>query len=239
MNILELPELAKKFEVDNELLEKRKSEYKELVKRSSSLLPFEQEQYDNLITSKQGEINKIEDNVNPYDNHYKRIDMGYVYKLRIYDRKLGFNVPRFAVYNMGERVMEMRLTSSIDRGLLVDYPNHNYYSDIHMFTFKDYANAWAFNIETRKTITHKFSGFLPDETRNIINEVTQKKDFGFRLSDMYLIEESYNWELNKETRIAPRNLDPVIVGRKNGVFYYITHFDVTPAEKFLVSEMVG
>jgi hypothetical protein len=56
---------------------------------------------------------------------------------------------------------------------------------------------------------------------------------------MYLIEESYNWEKNSEKRKFVRNLDPVVVGYKHGVYYYVTHFDVTPSEKFIVSEMVG
>jgi hypothetical protein len=238
MNILELPELAKKFEFDNKAWEEKSNEYVSLNERAKELLPFEQAQIDTLVREKRVELSSFS-KPSEYDSKYKRIDMNYVKKLRIWDKKNKMYVPRFAIYNMGVNVMRMTFKFELDRRSNISkYGCDGAYNDLTPYTFLDFVQSYCFDIEDKTILTHTFEGFLPDETRKIIKDVNNDP-IGFKLSEMYLIEESYNWEKNSEKKKFVRNLDPVVVGYKHGVYYYVTHFDVTPSEKFIVSEMVG
>jgi hypothetical protein len=255
MNITELPEIAHVFTFDAKIVEEVKSEVDVLRKKSLDLLPFEKEQVANLIEQKTKNVSDIRNNYNPLDERFKRIDMDFISKLKIWNNTLKCYVPRFAIYNMNNKVLKMELEHSMrirnnttDEYVIVKVGSHNSenflknYSETKLLSKWDYIMCHGFSDDRReRTITHKFEGFLPDEIRDIVKDVTNnaKKD-NFNINELYLIEESYKWTSSFKTIKEPvRNLDPVIVGIRDDIAYYICSFDVTPAEKFLVSEMVG
>lgn len=261
MNITEVPELAKAFTLDVKKHEDVRKEVVSLQNKASDLLPFEAEQFKTILDKKSTEAQEIYNNYNPLDKKYKRIDMNYISKLRIWNNSLKMYVPRFAIYNMDNKVLEMKIKevyadrSDVRHYIDVDLKSGRdrepkfceNYGDINIMTgFQMFCHNFNTDEHTH-TISHKFEGFLPDEIRNIVKDVTTRKEVtpnsferDFALENLYLIEESYNWKSDYEKKKEPvRNWDPVIVGIKNNIAYYICSFDVTPAEKFLVSEMVG
>lgn len=263
MNITQLPEIAHVFNFDELKVNQKQEEIDGLKEKTVDLLPFEESQIAKLIEGKREELNKIKNEYNPLDSKFKRIDLDYIAKLRIWDSNLKFYVPRFAIYNMNNRVLKMsvkhslihnsnRSGSSLDEYIEVDVSSDRYsssflknYADMSLMTYWNYFNSRTFSDDRmERTITHKFEGFLPDDIRTIVKNVTKSSNASdtdkFNMSELYLIEESYKWESDFKTIKEPvRNLDPVIVGVRNNIAYYICSFDVTPAEKFLVSEMVG
>jgi len=76
--------------------------------------------------------------------------------------------------------------------------------------------------------TATFRGSIPPEVREEIKKA--KKDFGKKI---YLIAEENNWESRD---IAPVNLDPLVIGVKDGRTWLITSFDLTPIEDAVQSE---
>lgn len=88
-----------------------------------------------------------------------------------------------------------------------------------------------------KKFTHKFSGKIPSEVRELVK--TESRNFEV----IYLVEEGYDWKIENsvETNRAPRNVDPLIIGRTRNknrdlVYFLITKFDVTPLEALFAQE---
>lgn len=87
---------------------------------------------------------------------------------------------------------------------------------------------------TRK-FSHKFSGLVPENIRDIIKENKKKFD------SIFLVEEAHSWDIVDTKKIIkpvvePRNVDPLIIGVKNGKSWILAKFDVTPLEQLIASE---
>lgn len=260
MNITELPELAKVFHFDEQQYASKMDEVKTLRGKANDLLPFEQAQIDKLLTKKVEEASNIKSSYNALDKKYKRIDLDIITKMRIWNRSLSCYVPRFAIYNM-DVTTQMRMSlievfrHTVERTLDLEHmirldieTNYRYSQDIKEFkNYSDISIMSGYEISRYvmtssdrhfAKISHIFEGFLPDNIRSIVKTAVASKDFS--MSELYLIEESYNWKREDYKEVIPqRNLDPVIIGIRGGVSYYLCSFDVTPAEKFLVSELVA
>lgn len=86
-----------------------------------------------------------------------------------------------------------------------------------------------------RTFSHKFSGLVPENIRDIIK--TNK----FNFDSIYLVEEAHSWDIVHSEKIIkpvvePRNVDPLIVGVKNDKAWILAKFDVTPLEQLIASE---
>lgn len=87
-------------------------------------------------------------------------------------------------------------------------------------------------------ISIEMGGALPDDARKAIfdNE---------RLFDaVYIVAEAQRWTFERKWQLMkpqPKRVeaDPLIIGRKNGSFYLIHTFDLTPLEKWLRAEFTG
>lgn len=82
-----------------------------------------------------------------------------------------------------------------------------------------------------RTFSHKFSGIIPDNVRELI------KNEQINFERIYLIEEGYNWKINDSVELKKKpNPDPLIVGVKDGRYWLLTKFDVTPLENLIATE---
>lgn len=81
------------------------------------------------------------------------------------------------------------------------------------------------------TLKTRFGGVLPENIRQLIVSNVHRFD------NIGLVYEVGKWEMTTEkqpVRIVDR--DPLVVGRKNGVYYLLAKFDTTPAEEWVKAE---
>ena len=78
----------------------------------------------------------------------------------------------------------------------------------------------------------QFNGIIPLETRNYIKLHQNKFD------EVLVIAESEKWTVNKQVTYTPPNPDPLVVGVKDDLVYYICSFDVTKLEQYIKREFV-
>lgn len=89
---------------------------------------------------------------------------------------------------------------------------------------------WQSGFEKTRKFTHKFSGVIPKDVRDLV-----RKEI-IRFDQILLIEEAHSWKINDETVNIPKNLDPLIVGKKDNKYFLLAKFDVTPLENLLATE---
>jgi hypothetical protein len=99
-----------------------------------------------------------------------------------------------------------------------------------LFTYGVGVALWEPGITKTRTFRHKFSGIIPKHIRDLVK--TEQKNFDI----IYLVEESHSWKINDEVVETPKNLDPLIIGRKNGTHFLLAKFDVTPLENLIATE---
>ena len=93
------------------------------------------------------------------------------------------------------------------------------------------ANRATNSLNISRKFSHKFSGIIPSNIREIATN--EKKNFG----NIYLIEEAYNWKIDDSVTIQKKqNPDPLIVGSKDGKYFLLAKFDVTPLENLIATE---
>jgi hypothetical protein len=81
------------------------------------------------------------------------------------------------------------------------------------------------------TATAKFAGLIPDEVRTIIRQSASQFDA------VYLVAEVPEWTTSLDVRTlpAPKPIpegDPLVIGRKENVFWLLTKFDTTASEQY-------
>lgn len=89
---------------------------------------------------------------------------------------------------------------------------------------------WEPNRLFTRTFKHKFSGVIPKEIRKLV--LTEQTNF----DNIYLVEESHSWKIDDKIVEVPKNLDPLIIGKKNNVHFLLAKFDVTPLENIIATE---
>lgn len=89
---------------------------------------------------------------------------------------------------------------------------------------------WEPGFTKSRTFKHKFSGIIPKHIRDLVK--TEQKNFDI----IYLVEESHSWKIDDDVVETPKNLDPLIIGRKNGTHFLLAKFDVTPLENLIATE---
>lgn len=81
-----------------------------------------------------------------------------------------------------------------------------------------------------RNFSHKFSGVIPQNVRDLISSEKSKFD------SVLLVEEAHCWKINDETVSIPKNPDPLIIGKKDDIYYLLAKFDVTPLENLIATE---
>jgi hypothetical protein len=81
------------------------------------------------------------------------------------------------------------------------------------------GGVWRTTVEAEA----KFTGAIPDEVRQVIKR--EKLNF----EHIYIIAEVPDWEL----KIVPAG-DPLVIGEKHGIYWFLEKFDTTSAEQFVV-----
>lgn len=81
----------------------------------------------------------------------------------------------------------------------------------------------------------EMGGALPDDARKAI------KDNQSNFEDIYVVAEAKRWTMTRKQdfKLPEKRrveADPLIIGRKNGCYYLIHTFDLTPVEKWLRAE---
>jgi hypothetical protein len=86
-----------------------------------------------------------------------------------------------------------------------------------------------------ETISVGFSGVLPNNTRA---KVKDAKNMGMAVSLLCEVDPKIGWK--REITSKPGlKADPLVVGLKDGAWYLIDKFDITPAEHWIASEMTS
>jgi hypothetical protein len=88
---------------------------------------------------------------------------------------------------------------------------------------------------SRHSLSLALGGIVPDEARQIIRE--RGKDF----ERMYIVAEAGDWTWAEADNLPTRlvNGDPLLVGEKNGAFYLLHVFDMTPLEEYVRKEFTS
>lgn len=153
-------------------------------------------------------------------------------------------LPTFAVYNVNQE--NCNIKASIDKDDYVTFSiNASTQKDIQkiyrVFAYQELKKA--IKQEVSIFLEHKlrsvsidmvsqFNGIIPLETRNYIKLHQHKFD------EVLVIAESEKWTVNKQVTYMPPNPDPLVVGVKDGLVYYICSFDVTKLEQYIKREFV-
>jgi len=90
--------------------------------------------------------------------------------------------------------------------------------------------VWEPGFNKTRTFKHKFSGVIPKNIRDLVKSERHNFDI------IYLVEESHSWKIDDKIVEVPKNLDPLIIGRKNGDHFLLAKFDVTPLENLIATE---
>jgi len=80
----------------------------------------------------------------------------------------------------------------------------------------------------------RWSGLLPPEIKDQIHKHSKTFD-----DKLYLLAEPTSWEFKEEKMPKPPRpvyKDPLLVGYAHGSLWLIDQFDVTPLERYVVSE---
>ena len=236
---------------------------------SQDALPCEASTFGSLI----GEIRQKVTGHPAYDRMYRRVDLEAVARARKRQGSLKF--PTFAIYSVFSKSAMFHITQAItykaECNTTLDrteelgisaycmsdfaswYSDLNYESTLARLGHSISAVApWNEKVVAKYTITHYFTGVIPNEARALIRSVTAgdlkakdadrdaDRDAGkFASSEIFLIEETHDWKVKGITEITPvpRNVDPLIVGIYNDACYLLGAFDVTPLEAFVAKEM--
>jgi len=89
---------------------------------------------------------------------------------------------------------------------------------------------WEPQLIKTRTFTHKFLGVIPQNIRDLVK--TERANFDI----IYLVEEAHSWKIDDKIVEVPKNLDPLIIGRKNREHFLLAKFDVTPLENLIATE---
>jgi hypothetical protein len=126
-----------------------------------------------------------------------------------------------------------KLTSS---GLFGLFPKvENPYWD-----FDDNYNIYKVSSSYSTQLVCKFPGKIPNHIRDIVLKAKQY------YTDVHMVWDAQNtWEITKHSHgsipsseITPE-YDPIVFGEKNGKFYYLACFNVTPRESTILGEFIG
>lgn len=82
------------------------------------------------------------------------------------------------------------------------------------------------------TISSKFIGIIPKGTRNNIKNHMESKVW----DDICVLQEVEKWHIKKPVINLNRKLDPLVLGKKNEVWYLIDRFDTTTMEEYISKE---
>lgn len=101
------------------------------------------------------------------------------------------------------------------------------------------------------TMSHKFKGAVPDEIRNLIRELQPRSNMSQSSIEKYgtcgpdkfekilMVEESYDWVIDEIQVNQVRNVDPLLIGKKFGVYFLIKKYDVIPLENIFAQEFTA
>jgi hypothetical protein len=86
-----------------------------------------------------------------------------------------------------------------------------------------------------------FPGKIPQRIRDIVK--SSRKDYEdihmvWEAKDQWVVEQ-HSSEVEERIIPQPPDPDPIIFGEKNGKFYYLACFDVTPRESTILGEFIG
>lgn len=108
------------------------------------------------------------------------------------------------------------------------------------YDFDDYDDIYKVSSRYSTQLACKFPGKIPNHIRDIV--LKAKRDY----TDIHMVWDAQNnWEITKHSHgVVPSSeiipgLDPIIFGEKNGKFYYLACFDVTPRESTILREFIG
>jgi len=82
------------------------------------------------------------------------------------------------------------------------------------------------------TISSKFIGIIPKGTRNNIKNHVESEAW----DDICVLQEVEKWHIKKPVINLNRKLDPLVLGKKNKVWYLIDRFDTTTMEEYISKE---
>lgn len=213
--LLELEQVAQKFS------------YRPTLHKKTNLLPIEKLNPETNYNSR-------------LDGKYPRFDLRGALSLTKSMDGLKIPVPQFALYNAMEAApctirisyyytgRFYSLQSYCNQGQK-DHPGYPYggYKEkiekirIHGFwaTLKYIENGCPDTV-----LRSDFSGFIPEDTRNKIRELTARK------LPALLVKEA-QWNVSVEFKP-----DPLLVTYKDGIYYLVDKFNLTRQEKYIASE---
>lgn len=106
--------------------------------------------------------------------------------------------------------------------------------------FDDGYNIYKVSSRYSTQLVCKFPGKIPSHIRDIVLKAKQY------YTDIHMVWDAQNnWEITKHSHdVVPSSEivpgpDPIIFGEKNGKFYYLACFDVTPRESTILGEFIG
>lgn len=183
-------------------------------KAEQKLLPFEKQNLPRLEPFTEPEPCLILGDVSlPW------IDKKFVLNAR--KKMNGETLPAFASYNIN------------DDGKCYYFVNGYSNDGIRSFTFCE-GDSFKRYTHQGGYITHKWTGVIPDASREkIVNWRKLETKNNQEVSPIFLIEEAYAWDVAQ----IDRKVDPLLVVERNGHWYLLDAFDLTPAEQWLASEM--
>jgi hypothetical protein len=103
-----------------------------------------------------------------------------------------------------------------------------------------YAGIEGMRVDITESISAGFSGILPDATRDKVKEAKANG-----LKDVFLlceVDPDVGWERQTTSKSGWKpsiSADPLVVGLRNGAWYLVDKFDLTPAENWVASEMTS
>lgn len=173
---------------------------------------------------------------NAADHKYPRLDPSF---LKMTKDSTGAGIgplPLFAVFSLDRPDCTIR--AEYDLWFRITYTSQIMEKHCNFSAFKHLLEDlkaknernFAHRIHT-VTLSTQFTGAIPDHVRSNIRQVQEAGEF----DEIVLIAEVPEWKLDKTVVLIPKG-DPLVVGRKAGLFWLIDSFDTTPIEQYVTQE---
>ena len=141
-------------------------------------------------------------------------------------------VPKFAAFDVTKEGLLELIFENNSRGTTfnVNEPHKHFYKMYNSFRDKLYKD---FPVNQRIKLSTRFNLIIPRPVKDQIKQLQDHKVF----DTIIVVKEVEKWDVNiTAVPQEPVRIDPLIIGIKGNISYFVAKFDTTTREEYIASE---